>query len=73
VEDSGIGIKAEDQERIFQGFYRTQAAKASGEMGTGMGLSIVAQLVARWGGRIELDSEPGRGSRFTVRLPAARA
>ncbi len=71
VEDSGIGIKPEDQERVFQGFYRTDAAKATGEMGTGMGLSIVARLVQRWSGELTLESEPGQGSRFTVRLPAA--
>lgn len=71
VEDSGIGIKVEDQERIFQGFYRTEAAKSSGEMGTGMGLSIVARLVERWGGSLSLDSALQQGSRFTVRLPAA--
>ena len=70
VSDSGIGIEPEDQERIFQGFYRTEVAKASGEMGTGMGLSIVEKLVERWGGELELHSTPGEGSRFVVRLPA---
>jgi signal transduction histidine kinase len=71
VSDTGIGIVAEDQERIFGGFYRSQAAKESGEVGTGMGLSIVRQLVQRWGGELTLSSASGEGSRFTVRLPAA--
>jgi signal transduction histidine kinase len=71
VEDTGIGIEKEEQERIFNGFYRTAAAKASGVVGTGLGLSIVARLVKRIGGTISVESQPGRGSRFSVRLPAA--
>lgn len=70
VRDTGIGIKKEDQERIFQGFFRTPEARASGEMGTGLGLSIVQKLVERWGGELALESAPGEGSRFQVRLPA---
>lgn len=71
VSDTGIGVRAEDRERVFEGFYRTQAAKETGEDGTGMGLSIVRQLVTRWGGQVILSSAPGQGSRFVVRLPAA--
>jgi len=73
VSDTGIGIEPADQERIFQGFYRSQAAKASGETGTGMGLSIVRKLVERWGGELELRSAPGQGSRFVVSLPGEAA
>jgi signal transduction histidine kinase len=69
ISDTGIGIDAADQERIFTGFYRTQAAKDSGEMGTGLGLSIVKCLVDRYGGKLELVSAPGLGSRFIVILP----
>jgi signal transduction histidine kinase len=69
VSDSGIGIASQDQERIFEDFYRTKAAKESGEMGTGLGLSIVKRLVTRYGGRLELESAAGKGSRFTVTLP----
>ena len=69
VEDSGIGIAKADQERVFDGFYRTDTAKATGEAGTGLGLSIVRQLTERWGGSIELESEPGKGTRISVRLP----
>ena len=71
VEDTGIGIDAEEKGRIFDGFYRTAAAKATGVVGTGLGLSIVAHLVKRLGGTITVDSEPGKGSRFLVRLPTA--
>lgn len=71
VEDSGIGIEPEDRDRIFEGFYRSKAAKATGEIGTGLGLSIVQHLVDRLGGTVEVESEVGRGSRFTVRLPLA--
>jgi signal transduction histidine kinase len=70
VVDTGIGISEADRGRVFDGFYRTEAAKATGEAGTGLGLSIVKQLVERWGGKIELESSPGLGSRFIVTLPA---
>ena len=72
VSDTGIGIDSEDQERVFEGFYRTQAAKSSGEMGTGLGLSIVRKLVERWGGRLQLKSEPGQGTSFTVVFPVVK-
>jgi signal transduction histidine kinase len=69
VSDTGIGIEILDQERVFDGFYRTQAAKQTGEMGTGLGLSIVKRLVDRYGGKMELESAPGKGARFIVTLP----
>jgi signal transduction histidine kinase len=68
VRDNGIGIGANEQERIFEGFYRTQSAKATGEIGTGLGLSIVKRLVERMGGSLRLQSEPGVGTAFTVVL-----
>jgi signal transduction histidine kinase len=71
IADTGIGIAPEDQGRIFEDFYRTSAAKASGETGSGLGLSIVKILVDRLGGSIELDSTPGKGSSFRVSLPIA--
>lgn len=70
VSDTGIGISEADQGRVFDGFFRTEAARATGEAGTGLGLSIVKQLVERWGGKVEVESSPGRGSRFIVTLPA---
>lgn len=70
VRDTGIGIADKDRERIFKGFFRTEAAKATGEHGTGVGLSIVRRLVSRWRGSLELESTPGQGSCFTVVLRA---
>jgi len=66
VHDQGIGIDAKDLKHVFQKFYRTKRAEASGEVGTGIGLSIVEQIVARHGGRMEVTSEPGKGSCFTM-------
>jgi signal transduction histidine kinase len=69
VADTGIGIDPSDQERIIEGFYRTQAAKGTGEAGTGLGLSIVRRLLERWNGRLELHSALGQGSRFIATFP----
>jgi signal transduction histidine kinase len=69
ISDTGIGIEEDQQERVFEGFYRTQAAKATGEIGTGLGLSIVKRLVERWGGSIDLQSGQGKGTTFTIILP----
>jgi signal transduction histidine kinase len=69
VEDQGIGIAPKDTRRIFEKFYRTETAEKSGEKGTGIGLSIVEQIVAQHGGSIAVSSEVGKGSRFTVSLP----
>ena len=71
VEDTGIGIAPEDLERVFKGFYRTAAAKATGEVGTGLGLSIVRHALEKVGGGITIESEPGKGTRFDLRLPLA--
>ncbi len=71
VVDSGIGMEENEIERVFKGFYRTAAAKATGEMGTGLGLSIVRHVVERLGGTISVASTPGKGTRFSVRLPLA--
>jgi signal transduction histidine kinase len=71
VEDTGIGIEREELGKIFEAFYRAPAAKASGAVGTGLGLSIVSRLAQRMGGSVSVESEPGKGSRFTVRLPLA--
>ncbi len=69
VSDTGIGIEGDEQEKIFEGFYRTQTAKATGEIGTGLGLSIVKRLVERWGGSITLQSSQGKGTSVTIVLP----
>jgi len=70
VADQGIGMDQNEVKRIFQKFYRTNRAVASGERGTGIGLSIVEQIVTSHGGRIKVTSAPGKGSCFTLVLPA---
>ena len=69
VQDNGGGISPEDQATIFNAFARTQAA--TGQAGYGLGLAISQRLVERHGGRIGVESELGRGSRFWFMLPAA--
>lgn len=71
VVDQGIGIAPEEQERIFERFYRVDPARSRETGGTGLGLSIVKHVAANHGGEVTLWSEPGRGSTFTLRLPAA--
>src|SRR5262249_25718288 len=68
VADQGMGMDAKELKKIFTKFYRTQRAEASGEAGTGIGLSIVEQIVSHHGGRMEVTSEPGKGSCFTMIL-----
>jgi signal transduction histidine kinase len=70
VQDQGIGMDPKELRQIFHKFYRTKRAEASGEAGTGIGLSIVEQIVHHHGGKMEVTSEPGKGSCFTVVLPA---
>ncbi|MFL6139609.1 MAG: sensor histidine kinase [Frankiaceae bacterium] len=69
VSDEGPGIAPEAAERVFERFYRADPSRHSADGGSGLGLSIVASLVAAHGGRVELDTEPGRGSTFRVVLP----
>src|SRR6202040_2664126 len=71
VKDQGIGMDHKEVKQIFQKFYRTKKAEESGESGTGIGLSIVQQIVEQHGGRIEVTSQPGAGSCFTLVVPAA--
>ncbi|HJS75368.1 MAG TPA: ATP-binding protein [Vicinamibacteria bacterium] len=69
VQDDGIGIPSSSHDRIFERFYRVDAARSRKVGGTGLGLSISKHLVDGMGGRIELESQLGRGSTFTVVLP----
>jgi PAS domain S-box-containing protein len=71
VADEGVGIPRSDQQRIFSKFFRTDRGGAAA--GTGLGLFLVRGLVAAMGGRIWVESEEGRGSRFTFDLPLAEA
>jgi PAS domain S-box-containing protein len=71
VEDTGIGIPAEKQEHVFGHFNQAHAGAGETRQGTGLGLAIVQTLVDQMGGTIDLESTPGEGSVFIVRLPFA--
>jgi len=71
VSDTGIGIPREHRDRIFERFYRVDRARSREMGGTGLGLAIVKHLVNLFDGTVAVSSEPGKGSTFTVQLPAA--
>ncbi|MDV2978938.1 UNVERIFIED_CONTAM: ATP-binding protein [Actinomycetes bacterium ARC8] len=71
VTDQGPGISPEEQERVFERFYRVDSARSRQTGGTGLGLSIVKHVLANHGGEVSLWSQPGHGSTFTLRLPLA--
>jgi two-component system phosphate regulon sensor histidine kinase PhoR len=71
VEDTGIGIAADQVPRLFERFFVTDKARSRKLGGTGLGLAIVKHIVAQHNGAVEVESEPGRGSRFSVTLPTA--
>ncbi len=71
VEDNGIGIPVEDQNRVFERFYRVDKSHSKDISGTGLGLSIVKHGVALHDGQIQLKSEPGKGTTVTLLLPQA--
>ena len=71
VADTGLGIAPENQERVFEEFYRGPNQGAAGKGGTGMGLPICKKIAEELGGGITLSSRPGEGSTFTVILPRA--
>ncbi len=72
VTDEGIGIPPEEQERIFERFYRASAARARQTPGTGLGLYLARAIVEAHGGRIWVESTPGRGSSFSFSIPRPR-
>jgi two-component system phosphate regulon sensor histidine kinase PhoR len=71
VEDTGVGIPAEEIPRIFERFYRVEKSRSTDAGGTGLGLAIVKHIVEKRAGRIRVDSVPGQGTTFTVDLPRA--
>jgi signal transduction histidine kinase len=73
VVDSGIGIPLEDQERIFEPFVQGDSSKTRRYAGTGLGLAIARRIIELHGGSLTLQSAPGAGSTFTLRLPIATA
>ena len=70
VSDNGIGIPASEHERIFERFYRVDYARSRANGGTGLGLSIVKHIAAMHGGEVSVWSQVGRGSTFTITMPA---
>jgi len=72
IRDTGIGISPDDQSHLFDEFFRSPDPAARTQPGTGLGLTIVDRIVRRHGGRVDVVSDIGAGSTFTVRLPAAR-
>lgn len=71
VSDHGIGISATDQERIFERFFRSDEARKLHEHGTGLGLYLVHTIVQKMNGTVNLQSEVGKGTTFTISLPTA--
>lgn len=72
VDDTGVGIPAKDLPRIFERFYRVDRARSRETGGTGLGLSLVKHVAEQHGGRVEAESELGKGSIFQITLPLAR-
>ena len=72
VEDTGIGIEAEHIPRLTERFYRVDRSRSRETGGTGLGLAIAKHALARHEARLEIESEPGKGSRFSARFPARR-
>jgi two-component system phosphate regulon sensor histidine kinase PhoR len=72
VQDNGPGIAREHLARLTERFYRVDSGRSRETGGTGLGLAIVKHVIQRHGGEILIDSEPGKGSVFSLTLPAAR-
>ena len=73
VRDTGIGMEQDALPHVFDRFWRADKVRSRSEGGTGLGLSLASQIVQKLGGIINVESEIGRGSKFTVRLQSAAA
>lgn len=73
VADNGAGIPQDKLQKIFDPFYTTRKADARGQGGTGLGLALCRKIIEAHGGRIRVESEPGRGTTFTLKLPRAES
>ncbi len=73
VSDTGVGIAEVEQPRVFDRFHRIEGTRARTHEGSGIGLALVHDLVQLHGGDIAVQSEPGRGSTFTVTIPTGSA
>jgi two-component system phosphate regulon sensor histidine kinase PhoR len=71
VADTGIGIPKENLNRVFERFYRVDKTRSRNQGGTGLGLSIVKHIAIIHNGKINVESEVGKGSRFIITLPCA--
>ena len=72
VSDKGLGIALHERKRIFKKFVRAASAEVAGAKGTGLGLTMVEHIIAAHGGHMQVESEPGVGSTFTIVLPSAK-
>ena len=72
VMDTGVGISLDEQQKIFERFYRVDKSRSKETGGTGLGLAIVKHAVEHHNGSIEVESELGKGSVFSVRFPLKR-
>jgi signal transduction histidine kinase/ligand-binding sensor domain-containing protein/DNA-binding response OmpR family regulator len=72
IKDNGIGIKKEDQEKIYDRFYQANDSKSASQSSTGIGLSLAAGLIEKYGGTLKIDSEYGKGAEFYFRLPVTK-
>lgn len=73
IVDTGIGISKEDQQHIFERFHRVYQARSRSFEGSGIGLALVSELIKLHGGSIEVESEPGNGTAFIVKIPRGKA
>jgi signal transduction histidine kinase len=69
VSDTGVGIAADEQQKIFESFYQVDSGLSKNAQGTGLGLAVVRQIVELHGGTVRVESEPGQGSSFIIALP----